>query len=75
MRFMNTAQSSAGIGFQLQAIRNKGAEAGAGGSGQVDLRGMPMARTSHEEVAPRSISARPPSANRLGIPWLPSRTA
>ena len=60
------AQSFAGIGFQLQAIRNSvRAEEGALAS-QVDL-AMQMARTSHEEARRSIASLRPESLGARGL--------
>jgi signal transduction histidine kinase len=60
------AQSFAGIGFQLQAIRNsvpRGAEAL---EGQIDL-AMLMARTSHEEARRNIANLRPESLRHAGL--------
>ncbi len=60
------AQSFAGIGFQLQAIRNSV----PGGSGalesQVDL-AMLMARSSHQEARRHIASLRPESLGHIGL--------
>lgn len=60
------AQSFAGIGFQLQAIRS-GMPADAGGiKKQVDL-AIAMTRTSHEEARRSIASLRPHSLGSVGL--------
>jgi signal transduction histidine kinase len=54
------AQSFAGIGFQLQAIRNRVPPGDAAMKAQLDL-AMTMARTSHEEARRSIASLRPGS--------------
>ena len=60
------AQSFAGIGFQLQAIRNRVSPADGALQAQVDL-AMTMARTSHEEARRSIASLRPESLGNLGL--------
>ncbi len=60
------AQSFAGIGFQLQAIRNS-VPGGAGAlEDQVDL-AMLMARSSHQEARRHIASLRPESLGHIGL--------
>jgi signal transduction histidine kinase len=60
------AQSFAGIGFQLQAIRNSMPRNAQVLERQVDL-AMSMARTSHEEARRSIASLRPESLRRVGL--------
>lgn len=60
------AQSFAGIGFQLQAIRNSLPGGSESLAGQVDL-AMLMARTSHEEARNNIASLRPESLGHMGL--------
>ena len=60
------AQSFAGIGFQLQAIRNSMPRDAQVLERQVDL-AMSMARTSHEEARRSIASLRPESLGRVGL--------
>jgi signal transduction histidine kinase len=60
------AQSFAGIGFQLQAIRNSMPGGFKALEGQVDL-AMTMARTSHEEARRSIAGLRPESPRQLGL--------
>lgn len=60
------AQSFAGIGFQLQAIRNSLPRGAANLEGQVDL-AMSMARTSHGEARRNIASLRPKSLDHSGL--------
>jgi signal transduction histidine kinase len=60
------AQSFAGIGFQLQAIRNSLSQGAPVLERQVD-QAMLMARTSHEEARRSIASLRPESLGRVGL--------
>ena len=60
------AQSFAGIGFQLQAIRNSIPCGDSVLERQVDL-AMVMAQTSHEEARRSIASLRPESLGRIGL--------
>ncbi|MCU1330423.1 MAG: two-component system sensor kinase [Bryobacterales bacterium] len=60
------AQSFAGIGFQLQAIRNSVPSGAVALEGQIDL-AMSMARTSHEEARRSIASLRPESLGQVGL--------
>jgi signal transduction histidine kinase len=60
------AQSFAGIGFQLQAIRNSMPPNSSALERQVD-RAMLMARTSHEEARRSIASLRPESLGHVGL--------
>ena len=60
------AQSFAGIGFQLQAIRNSMPPSSAALERQVEL-AMQMTRTSHEEARRSIASLRPPSIGQAGL--------
>jgi signal transduction histidine kinase len=60
------AQSFAGIGFQLQAIRNGVPRGDLALEGQVDL-AMLMARTSHEEARRSIANLRPVSLGHAGL--------
>jgi signal transduction histidine kinase len=60
------AQSFAGIGFQLQAIRNSMPQDAQVLERQVD-QAMSMARTSHEEALRSIASLRPESLGRVGL--------
>ena len=60
------AQSFAGIGFQLQAIRNRVSPGDGALKAQVDL-AMTMARTSHEEARRSIASLRPESLGSFGL--------
>ncbi len=60
------AQSFAGIGFQLQAIRNSLPRDAQVLERQVD-RAMSMARTSHEEARRSIASLRPESLGHVGL--------
>jgi signal transduction histidine kinase len=60
------AQSFAGIGFQLQAIRNSVPRGAVALENQVDL-AMSMARTSHEEARRSIASLRPESLAQIGL--------
>ncbi len=60
------AQSFAGIGFQLQAIRNSLPVGSKSLVGQVDL-AMLMTRTSHEEARRSIASLRPESLGSIGL--------
>ena len=60
------AQSFAGIGFQLQAIRNSIPSGDLALEHQVE-RAMSMARTSHEEARRSIASLRPQSVGNVGL--------
>ncbi len=60
------AQSFAGIGFQLQAIRNRVPQGDRALEGQVEM-AMLMARTSHEEARRNIASLRPASLAHNGL--------
>jgi len=60
------AQSVAGIGFQLQAIRNSMPRDGSALERQVEL-AMLMTRTSHEEARRSIANLRPPSLGPAGL--------